>query len=67
MMKRFVYMKVTPDKYELPIAIADTAQELARITGSSVNTIYSAISNYRAGRTKRSVYVQVEIICRKGE
>lgn len=39
-----VYMKVTGDKYELPIAIADTAAELARIVGVHKSTIWSQIS-----------------------
>ena len=39
-----VYMKVTRDEYELPIAIADTVGELARMTGASKETIFSNIS-----------------------
>lgn len=51
-----VFMKVTRDKYELPIAIADSIQELARITGSNEKTIRSAISHSKNGRRKTSVY-----------
>ena len=36
------WMRVTRDKYELPIAIADTAKQLAEICGVTTNSIYSA-------------------------
>lgn len=39
-----VYIRVTKDKYRLPIAIADTAKELAEITGYNQSAIYCAIS-----------------------
>ena len=35
-------MRVTRDKYELPIVIADTAKQLAEICGVTTNSIYSA-------------------------
>ena len=35
----YLYMKVTRDKYELPVAIADSAAELARILGVKVQTV----------------------------
>lgn len=59
--RKTVYMKVTRDKYELPVAIADTAAELARKTGTSSSAIRSAIYRERHGRTKRSSYKCVEI------
>ena len=40
-----VYMMVTQDKYELPLAVADTVAELARLTGQKRNTIASAMSH----------------------
>ena len=56
-----VFMKVTRDRYELPIAIADSVQELARITGSNENTISSALSHAKTKRRKKSIYQAVEI------
>lgn len=56
-----VFMKVTRDKYELPIAIADSIQELARITGSNENTIRSELSHAKTKKRKRSIYQKVEI------
>lgn len=46
-----VYMGVTPDKYELPIAIFDSARELALRFGVSQNCVNSEISrNAKGGR-----------------
>ena len=54
----FVYMLVTEDKFELPLAIADSAAELARMLGVDVNLIYSAVSKAKK-RGGRSKYVKV--------
>lgn len=59
--RMIVFMKVTRDKYELPIAIADSIPELAKITGTNENTIKSAISHCKNGRRKTSVYQAIEI------
>lgn len=54
-----VYMKITNDKYELPIAIADTVGELAKMCGVTTNNIYSAISHRKSGERNTS-FVRVE-------
>ena len=56
-----VYIAVTRDRLELPIAIADSIKELAQITNTDARTISSAISHIRSGRRKTSVYQEVEI------
>lgn len=38
-------MKVTNDKYRLPVAVADSAVELARLVGATKNTVLSSISH----------------------
>ena len=43
--RNYCYIKVTNDKYRLPIAIADSAGELARIVGATKNTVLSSISH----------------------
>ncbi len=44
-----LYMKVTKDKYELPLAVADSAKELAAMVGTKENTVNSCISKgYKA-------------------
>lgn len=58
---RNLYMMVTDDELELPLVVADSAQELADIIGRNVNTIYSGISHEQHGRVKRSIYKKVEI------
>lgn len=55
-----MWMKVSDDKYELPVAVADTAAELARILGVRTNVIYSAVSHYERGDIKRSSYIHVK-------
>lgn len=39
-----LYMKVTNDEYELPVAVADTGRELADMVGTTRGVIFSAIS-----------------------
>jgi hypothetical protein len=39
-----VYMAVTADKYELPVAIADTGFGLARLLGIHQNRVHEAMS-----------------------
>ena len=56
-----VYIAVTKDKYELPVAVADTAPELARMLGVETNTIYSCISHMKAGQQKSSKYYKIDI------
>ena len=53
-----VYMLVTQDKYELPLAVADSIAELARIIGVKQNYISSAMSHAKKKGFK-SMYVKV--------
>lgn len=55
-----LYLYVSKDKYELPMIVADSAGELAKMLGVQTNTIYSGISNERAGRWP-SRYKVVEV------
>lgn len=41
-----LYIRITPDKYELPVAVAEDAETLARMCGVTRNSIYSQISRY---------------------
>ena len=57
----FVWLKVTTDRYELPVAVADTGEELARICGVSGNNVYSTMSKAkRLGHRCQYVRVKVE-------
>ena len=55
-----LWMVVTDDEYELPLYVAETAEELSRITGVNVNTIRSSVSHVRSGRNKSNIYQKVE-------
>ena len=48
-----IYMAVTSDKYELPIAIADSGEELAKLLGVTRGSIYSYVSREKNGTSKR--------------
>lgn len=59
---RYLYMKVTSDIYELPLAVADSTEELAQMVGARRNTIDSIICHAKDGKRKRSKYCKVEWI-----
>ena len=54
-----LYMLVTNDEYELPIVVADSVSELARILKIPPNRIQSAISHAKK-KGHKSIYVKVE-------
>lgn len=56
-----MYMAVTTDKYELPIAIGDTAKELGKLLGVSANLIHSSISKNQTGKIRKMRFVKVDI------
>lgn len=59
-----VWMKVTNDKYELPVLVADSAPELAKMLGCSPNNIYSSLSHAKHRRqntTYRKVIINEEV------
>ena len=56
-----LWMYVTKDKYELPLAVADSAVELSRIIGVNENTIRSSASHVNKKSRKRSSYRRVEV------
>ena len=56
-----VWIMVSKDKYELPLAVADSAQELAKMVGCSANNIHSSYSHYLHRAQKHSRFYKVEI------
>lgn len=59
-----VYMKITKDKYELPLAVADSPAELAAMTGDSIKTIYSSVSREKRRtnpKYKNHRFLKIEI------
>lgn len=56
-----IWMLVSSDEYELPLAVADTARELAEICGVRENNIISSISHFKAKNHKRCKWVCVHV------
>lgn len=54
-----LYMKVTRDEYELPVAVAETKAELARMLGIKREHVRAAFSH--AKKYKNPTYVVVEV------
>lgn len=56
-----IWMKVTKDEYQLPLVIADSAQELADICHVKPHNIFSAVwHSKRDGRISQYIKVEVE-------
>lgn len=55
-----LYICVTRDKYELPVAVAESARELAEMRGVQSSTVLSSISHEKEGLYK-SMYKLVEV------
>ena len=56
-----VWMEVTRDKYELPKLIADSAAELAVLSGATENNVSSSASKYKKGIYRSSRFRKVEV------
>lgn len=52
--EKIVYIKVTNDEYELPEFVADSITELAKMTGTNLHNISSALSKTKHKGTKSS-------------
>ena len=60
--KRFIYMVTTRDKYELPIAVADSTKELAEMLGlphKTVSMYMSPVNQTENGRGKRAGFHKI--------
>ena len=51
-----VWVGYSPQPPYLPIAVADTAAQLAKLMGTTKGTVYSAWSHYQAGESKTCRY-----------
>jgi len=56
-----IYMRVSDDDYEFPVAWGETYRELADALGLSRDTVKNSFVRLRSGRTKKSKYVEVDI------
>ncbi len=56
----YYYMAVTPDEYELPIAVAESNKQLSEMIGVSSNSISSNISRGCSGRNRGFKIIKIE-------
>ena len=59
-----IYMMTTKDKYELPLAVADSVGELAELTGVNPRKITYSLSKAKTRKAKRhlgSTWHKVEV------
>lgn len=61
MSSKYIWQEVTPDDLQLPLKQADTAKELAEMCGTTVGSVTSAWSHYKAGRFKTTRYIRVKL------
>jgi hypothetical protein len=52
---------ITTDKYELPLIVADSPRELAKLAGVSYQNIKTSIYLKNKGKIAYSKYVKVEV------
>lgn len=57
----YIWMKVTQDEFELPLAIADSSTELAIICGTTANNIRSTVAKGRSGIIKNPSFIVVKV------
>ena len=66
-----LYLACTPDKYELPICVTESAKEMAEFLDVSVNTVYKMVSRKRRydreGREKNGGKVHLFHVETEGE
>ena len=58
-MLKYFWLCVDTDEYELPIAVADTARELAEMMGSTGHNIETFVSRNSNGRELGYKYIKV--------
>lgn len=60
-MKKYLWLAVTPDKYEFPIYIEDSSTKLAKRLGISASTVITSTSKNNNGRRTGRKIVKVEV------
>ena len=56
-----LYMGVTPDKYELPLFVADSLKELSKISGFDYDIVRHLISKRSSGKNKGIKFIKIII------
>ena len=58
-MNKYYWMCVEVDEYELPLAVADTARELAEMCGTTKHNVEAFVSKQSSGRFNGYKYLKV--------
>lgn len=59
--RQFLWLAVTPDKYELPLAVEESSEKLGRIYGLSKKTVASMVRKGADGKRNGHKFVKVRI------
>lgn len=59
-MSEYLYMEVTSDRLELPVAVAESVEELARLRGVTRSNIYKIIKNREHGLQGKYIKVRMD-------
>ena len=60
MRQKYIWLAVEADEYELPIAVADTARELAELFGVRADSVIDSASKNRSGKLSGRKFIRVE-------
>lgn len=60
-MGKYLWLAVTADKYELPLAVVDSPAELGALFGISKNTVKSSVLRCKDGSLSGRKFVKVAI------
>lgn len=61
MKNQYLWLAVTPDKYELPLAVEESSEKLGRIYGLSKKTVASMVRRGADGKRNGHKFVKVRI------
>lgn len=56
-----LYMIVTADRYELPMLVADSLDELSEFSGKTKTNISSCISKKKNGKNNGYKFIRIEV------
>lgn len=56
---KYLYVEVTRDKYELPVRVADSVGELAKMMGTSPQNISCMLNRKKRGNIKKTKVIKV--------
>lgn len=59
-MGKYIWMAVTPDEYETPIAVADTAEELSKMLGICRASVMTNVRRKESGKISGRRIVKVK-------